>query len=211
MSFTGKQRVPYLTCDINSTGDTLAASTELQTSDASIDIFDLKSSKVLHTYTESHSDDITVLSFHPDSSTERSRTLLSAGEDGLLCTYDTRGADEDDCVIGTGNMEASVAHAGWMESIPGRMSDGIWESCFAVTNMETLKLWSGSEVSLLQAPFSQIARLNGSSSSVRSGSRLRRCQRSSLPAMATRLCDRSFVRAHIFGASSSCGKSRVSK
>lgn len=66
-------------------------------------------SKPKLTYTESHSDDVTWLSYHGTVS----HALLSASSDGLVSILDTQQTDEDDAVLGVTNTGASVARAGW--------------------------------------------------------------------------------------------------
>jgi WD40 repeat protein len=97
--------------------------------------------KLQHTYTESHSDDITALSFHPSPSLPH--VLLSGSVDGVLNTYDVRIADEDDAVQSTLQVGASIAGAGWMQ-LPGQSElKGVW----GTTTIETLQLWDADEVS----------------------------------------------------------------
>lgn len=94
-----------------------------------------------HTYTESHSDDITTLSFHP--SPELAHVLLSGSVDGVLNTYDVRIADEDDAVQSTLQVGTSVVDAGWMR-LPGHSEiKGVW----GTTTIETLQIWDADEVS----------------------------------------------------------------
>ncbi|CEH12667.1 WD40 repeat protein [Ceraceosorus bombacis] len=104
---------PYLCLACSSDGRYVAAGTEVKNYEAVIDLWDLLSStsSPQFTYTESHSDDITSLSFHP-SHTHR-HLLLSGSTDGLLSVLDTRTTDEDDAVLGVCNMDASIARAGW--------------------------------------------------------------------------------------------------
>lgn len=68
-----------------------------------------KSDKPVLSYEETHSDDVTYLSFHPRSPF----VLLSASSDALVAVSDTRQADEDDSVLGVVNTGASVARIGW--------------------------------------------------------------------------------------------------
>lgn len=63
----------------------------------------------MFTYEEAHSDDVTGLSFHP----ETPFALLSASSDSLIAISDVRQANEDDSVLGVINTGASVARAGW--------------------------------------------------------------------------------------------------
>lgn len=98
---------------------------------------DLRGLKCIHTFTEAHSDDLTSLAFHPT----QPHLLLSGSTDGLLNTYDVRIADEDDAVIATGNVGASVARAGWAGDA------GIW----SLTTIESLSLWDPQELTELHA------------------------------------------------------------
>lgn len=99
--------------------------------------------KLQHTYTESHSDDITALSFHPSPALPH--VLLSGSVDGVLNTYDVRIADEDDALQSTLQVGASIAEAGWM-ALPGQSEmKGVW----GTTTIETMQLWDAEEVRLL--------------------------------------------------------------
>lgn len=103
---------------------------------------DLRSpNKHLHTYIEAHSDDISTLAFHPSED----HLLLSGAMDGLSSTIDVRIADEDDAILHTANVGASLSKVGWT-TLPGRQA---WQGTFALTNMETLSLYdAGDEVQL---------------------------------------------------------------
>lgn len=98
-----------------------------------------------HTYTESHSDDITALSFHPSPALPH--VLLSGSVDGVLNTYDVRIADEDDAVQSTLQVGASVQSAGWMQ-LPGQSElKGVWST----TTIETMQFWDADEVRLTRS------------------------------------------------------------
>ncbi|KAK4673119.1 hypothetical protein QC763_109000 [Podospora pseudopauciseta] len=103
--------IPILSLACSNPTHTLAAGTELANHQASILLWDLRSSpsspKI--TYTEIHSDDITELTFHPTTP----NLLLSGSTDGLLSISDTLITDEDDLVITTFN-HGSVHHAGFL-------------------------------------------------------------------------------------------------
>ncbi|KAF8514998.1 hypothetical protein JB92DRAFT_2916946 [Gautieria morchelliformis] len=116
----------------------LAAGTDLQYDDASIVYWDPRSlSEPVHVHSSTHSDDITVLHFHPSSP----RLLLSASSDGLLSTSDAREADEDEAVREVANWGCSIARAGWFTC---DADYNIW----AASDMETYGLWNG-ELDLL--------------------------------------------------------------
>lgn len=120
-------QVGILSFDVSPDGQTVAAGTECKGEDASILYWDArKPGAPMHTHSVTHSEDITVVQFHPSG-----KTLLSASSDGLLNISDPSQADEDEAVIEIGNWGTSVAQAGWY-------SDGIWAS----SDMETFSLWS---------------------------------------------------------------------
>lgn len=104
---------------------------------------DLRTLKLAHTWTEAHSDDITALSFHPTVP----HLLLSASVDGLINTHDIRVASEDDSIMSTAQVGASVSQVGWVplegqSALPPR---GVWSS----TTIETVQLWDAEDVGAL--------------------------------------------------------------
>lgn len=99
---------------------------------------DLRStSEPLHTYLEAHSDDVSTLAFHPTED----HLLLSGAMDGLSSIIDVRIADEDDAILYTANVGASLSKVGWT-SLPGKQA---WQGTFALTNMETLSLYDAAD------------------------------------------------------------------
>lgn len=168
-SSPGKSGAPYLCASQSSDQSCLAVGTEVFHYEAMIDFWfvsvrilssanaavyleitdcndlasrDLRTMQLQHTYTESHSDDITSLSFHPSPALPH--VLLSGSVDGVLNTYDVRISDEDDAVQSTLQVGASIVDAGWMP-LPGQSSEmtGVW----GTTTIETLQLWDANEVS----------------------------------------------------------------
>ncbi|SPO32270.1 uncharacterized protein UTRI_02827 [Ustilago trichophora] len=114
----GQSKAPYLCVEPDpSDANTVVAGTEQYGhGDSDIDIWDIRapvapSSK----YNEVHSDDVTVLQYHPDH-VNHSGILLSGSTDGLVSAIDTAIAEEDDAVISVGNTGNSVAKAGWIPS-----------------------------------------------------------------------------------------------
>ena len=61
--------------------------------------------------------------------------------DGLSSTIDVRIADEDDAILHTANVGASLSKVGWT-SLPGKQP---WQGTFALTNMETLSLYDAAD------------------------------------------------------------------
>ncbi|GAA6027605.1 hypothetical protein JCM8097_007943 [Rhodosporidiobolus ruineniae] len=133
-----KSGAGYLCASQSSDGSALAVGTELYHYEAMIDIWDLASMKIQHTYTEAHSDEITAVAFHPSPSLPH--VLLSASVDGLVTTYDVRIADEDDAVQSTSQFGATVAYAGWM-ALKGQEASPEYKGVYGATTIETLQYW----------------------------------------------------------------------
>ena len=86
-------------------------------------------------YADAHSDDVSTLSFHPSMD----EIVLSGAVDGLTSTIDARITDEDDAILYTANVGASLSRVGWM-GLPGKG----WQSTYALTDMETLSIYDAS-------------------------------------------------------------------
>ncbi|KAL4401515.1 hypothetical protein ACI68E_001157 [Malassezia pachydermatis] len=163
----GPSGAPYLS--LATSHFAVAAGTELQGSDAYVDLWDLRQMNApVHTYVEAHSDDVTSLVFHDDQ-TAHAHVLLSGGMDGLVCAIDTSIAKEEDAVISVGNTNASLARIGWaakptsyaftpsepltdvgmdekdtaLSNDPRRIHLG---PVYAVSNMQTVSLWDADKV-----------------------------------------------------------------
>ncbi|CBQ71071.1 conserved hypothetical protein [Sporisorium reilianum SRZ2] len=112
----GTSKAPYLCVEPSpSDVNTVVAGTEQYGhGDSDIDIWDIRSVAAPKSkYNEVHSDDITVLQYHPDAA-NHAGILLSGSTDGLVSAIDTTIAEEDDAVISVGNTGNSVARAGWI-------------------------------------------------------------------------------------------------
>ncbi|GAW21109.1 hypothetical protein ANO14919_106260 [Xylariales sp. No.14919] len=109
--FTTEGQVPVLSVACSNTGFSVAAGTELKNHQASIIIWDVRSTSTpkLH-YKEVHSDDVTELNFHPSDQ----NILLSGSTDGLVNICDTRITDEDEVIIQTFNHDSSIHHAAFL-------------------------------------------------------------------------------------------------
>lgn len=83
--------------------DRLAVGTELKGTDAIVNIYDSRNSSPIVTYTDSHSEDVTSLSWHPHNN-----LLLSGGGDGIINVFDTSIIDEDDAVLQVFNHGSSI-------------------------------------------------------------------------------------------------------
>ncbi|MCJ1321987.1 hypothetical protein MMC15_007332 [Xylographa vitiligo] len=106
-----EKSTPFLSLAVAPGGTAVAAGTELTHSQATVQMWDLRSpqSPVVR-YVECHNDDVTELCYHPS----RASSLLSGSTDGLVNILDTTIADEDDSLIEVFNHEASIHHAGFL-------------------------------------------------------------------------------------------------
>jgi WD40 repeat protein len=130
----GPSRVPLLSFDINSSEQLIAAGTEMVEDDASIVFFDARNaSTVIKTYSESHSDDITNIKFHPTNPAR----LMTGSVDGLICQFDLTDMDEDEGLLVVSNTGSSINRIGYF----GPNSEYI----YCLSHMETLSLWSSED------------------------------------------------------------------
>lgn len=94
-------------CSIGLGGDLLAAGVG-----SSVLFWDLRvPARHLGAYTSSHGEGVTQVQFHP----EVPRLLVSGGDDGLLCAFDTSAGTEDDAlatVVNTGNAVRRIGFFG---------------------------------------------------------------------------------------------------
>ncbi|KAJ1028078.1 hypothetical protein NDA13_003527 [Ustilago tritici] len=133
----GTSKAPYLCVETSpSDANTVVAGTEQYGhGDSDIDIWDVRSAAAPQSkYNEVHSDDVTVLQYHPDSAAHGG-ILLSGSTDGLVSAIDTTIPEEDDAVISVGNTGNSVARAGWFYS-PSSSSSST-SSAAVDTNMDS--------------------------------------------------------------------------
>ncbi|XP_032231398.1 WD repeat-containing protein 89 isoform X2 [Nematostella vectensis] len=133
----------YTTCDINCSGDMVAAATEPSDDDVCIYVWDIRlpgssqtGSNVFLSITDSHKDDITQVKFHPS----KSKQLASCSTDGLVCLFDVSSAEEDDALQWVLNSQSSVARIGYY----GEHN----EKLYCITHVETLQLWDTEQGSL---------------------------------------------------------------
>lgn len=139
MMFKAKPRVPLCSFDLNCADSMIAAGAELleEEEDAYLFFWDIRSTKVLEKFSESHNDDITQVKFHPSHPSQ----LASGSTDGLVCFYDITKLDEDEAIMSVLNTESSVANVGFFGPQ--------YEYIYSLTHTETFHVWNGVEASLL--------------------------------------------------------------
>ncbi|KAF4124897.1 WD domain, G-beta repeat [Geosmithia morbida] len=103
---------PIMSMACNAQTSTIALGTELTDHQASVVLWDMRSSSLRAAYHDLHSDDVTTLSYHPS----RPDVVLSGSTDGLVSVHDTSIPDEDDMTVQTLNLGASVHRAGFLGS-----------------------------------------------------------------------------------------------
>jgi WD40 repeat protein len=135
-----KAGAPVIDFDINSSNTILACGTELVGEEAAILFWDIRNSNPLSKFSESHSDDITQVKFHPTVS----NAMISGSTDGLICLFDVQGiatprqnteqneTAEDDALYQV-IKENSISKLGFFG--PGA------EFLYSTTHMETFSLY----------------------------------------------------------------------
>ncbi|KAG9762948.1 WD40 repeat-like protein, partial [Aureobasidium melanogenum] len=97
--------------------------------DVSVLLWDTRNiSKPLQAYTESHTDTVTQIAFHPT----QQNTLLSGSTDGLVSLFDTTISDEDDALVQVLNHYGAVHCAGFLNA----------EEVYAVSTDEQLSVYT---------------------------------------------------------------------
>jgi WD40 repeat protein len=97
-----------------------------------IHFYDIRNhGRPLGVYSDCHTDIVTKLKFHPESPS----ILLSGGEDGLLCSFNTAVPPQGDAVLSIMNTECSVRDFGYFGSNNG------FEGVYTLSTVETLSFW----------------------------------------------------------------------
>lgn len=105
----------FISFDISCDGLVVCAGTEKVDEDAFLVFWDVRSNgqstprDPLGVYSDSHSDDVTQVKFHP---TNPSR-VASGSTDGLVNIFDIHENDEADALIATCNSDSTVSFLGW--------------------------------------------------------------------------------------------------
>jgi WD40 repeat protein len=104
-------------------------------SKAQIHFFDINSGgKLLGSYQDAHTEDVTRVRFQPDDSTAATTSMLVSGsEDGLACLFDTAQPSEELALQGVLNVQSSLREVGFFGPA--------YEGVYCLTGSETLSVW----------------------------------------------------------------------
>ena len=94
---------------------------------ARVHFLDLRTGRVLGSYVDSHTDAVTQVAFH----SERRSLLLTAGEDGLTCIFDTTQPTEEMALSSVINIGAPCRRVGFCGDT----------AVYCLTGSETASLW----------------------------------------------------------------------
>jgi WD repeat-containing protein 89 len=100
---------------------------------ARIHFFDLRSTKLVGSYVDSHMDMVTTLQFRPGTS-----TLVSGSEDGLVCIFDTTQPTEEAALKTVLNVGAPVRMVGFCGDVDRASASTV----FCLTGSESASLWN---------------------------------------------------------------------
>jgi WD40 repeat protein len=125
---------PALSLAIQSDESLLAVGTEQVAGQAFIHFFDTKMNATSQlpkvTFSDSVSDDVTMLQFHP----KRPKHLLTGSTDGIACVLDLKTWVEDEDLVGSMQSGSSIHRLGWF----GPSGEYVW----ICTHVETFSLWT---------------------------------------------------------------------
>jgi WD repeat-containing protein 89 len=96
---------------------------------ARVYFLDLRTSQVVGCYRDSHTDAVTQVAFHP----EQRSLLATAGEDGLVCIFDTTQQSEELALGSVINVGSSCRRVGFC---------GDTKAIYCLTGSETASLWN---------------------------------------------------------------------
>uniref|UniRef100_UPI00358FA630 WD repeat-containing protein 89 n=1 Tax=Myxine glutinosa TaxID=7769 RepID=UPI00358FA630 len=139
-AFQSYPRQTLASFDVDATQLLLTAGTELRDEDAFVLFWDVRAGhrgsnhamEPMGVYSESHSNDITQICFHP---TCRDR-LATGSADGLVNVFDLQQSMEEHALTLTCNSESSVASIAWEDVAKGE------GRLFCTTHTEGLWLWN---------------------------------------------------------------------
>ncbi|NWX31799.1 WDR89 protein, partial [Notiomystis cincta] len=115
--FTGHPSSVFVGFDLSCSDLVVCAGTEKAEEEALLVFWDARgvtdcagaAKEPLGVYSESHSDDITKICFHPSQPS----LVVSGSTDGLVNVFDINKDNEDDALISTCNSDSSVSSLGW--------------------------------------------------------------------------------------------------
>ncbi|OXB75689.1 UNVERIFIED_CONTAM: hypothetical protein H355_015383 [Colinus virginianus] len=135
--FSGYPSNKFISFDINCSDLIICAGTEKVEPDTFLVFWDARGStdcagttrEPLGVYSESHSDDVTKVCFHP----VKPSLVISGSTDGLVNVFDINKDNEDDALISTCNSVSSVSFIGW--------SGKDYDQVYCVTHDEGFCWW----------------------------------------------------------------------
>lgn len=114
--FKGYPSNIFISFDINCKDHVICAGTEKVDDDALLVFWDARSTSQdlstrdpLGVYSETHSDDVTQVCFHPSNP----NMVVSGSTDGLVNVFDISADNEEDALVATCNSVSSVSYIGW--------------------------------------------------------------------------------------------------
>lgn len=141
-----------VTCfDLNANDRILCTGTEQVAQDTYIKFYDTRQRRHMGFYWESHTGDITALSFHPSNSDR----LASGAGDGLINIYDIDNTSESDALQYCLNTESSVANLRW-HSVGGDGGGAQKDLLTCLTQSQDLHVYDVDESELLMPPLDRI-------------------------------------------------------
>lgn len=140
-----------LSCfDVSCDGRFLVAGTDVLKDDAFLLFWDIRTTKLLGGYWDTHQGDITQVKFHPTED----KTVISGSTDGIINLYDITQTTEKDALQSSFNTNSSISNLRWLKN---KNEDSII-SC--ITHTEDVQLWHTTDSS----PYVSILRQKISSS-----------------------------------------------
>lgn len=144
MEFQGKSEKsavskPINCFDISCNERILCGGTELVDEGAFLLFWDIRGDKVLGSYWESHTDDITQVKFNP----KQADIMATAATDGLINVFDISQNTEDDALTYCMNAEVTVGKLSWSSQ------NGRYERLSGITDIESLQYWDIKEAAPL--------------------------------------------------------------
>ncbi|XP_050538555.1 WD repeat-containing protein 89 [Daktulosphaira vitifoliae] len=128
---TDSKLKPLSCFDVSCDGRFLVAGTEVITDDSFLLFWDVRTTKLLGGYWDTHQGDITQVKFHPNEE----KTVISGSTDGIINLFDVTQTSEKDALQLTFNTNSSVSILNWLKD---KCEDWIF-SC--ITHTEDLQLW----------------------------------------------------------------------